>query len=78
VTALAPFGKAYQNRVPSDVQSQVQQKLSALKGGTFDDFTGPISDQSGKVQVPSGHVMTAAEKEQMNFLVRGVLGTLST
>ncbi|HEY7280257.1 MAG TPA: BMP family ABC transporter substrate-binding protein [Actinomycetota bacterium] len=78
VTALAPFGKAYQTDVPSDVKSQLQQKLSALKQGTFDDFTGPISDQNGKVQVPAGHVMTATEKEQMNFLVQGVLGTLNT
>jgi basic membrane protein A len=76
VTALAPFGKAYQSLVPDDVKSQIQQKLSGLKQGTFDDFTGPITDQKGKEQVPAGQVMTASQKEQMNFLVDGVLGSL--
>jgi basic membrane protein A len=76
VTALAAFGKAYESMVPQSVKDEIQNKLQALKQGTFDDFTGPIYDQSGKLRVPAGRVMTAAEKEQMNFLVKGVLGTL--
>jgi basic membrane protein A len=48
-----------------------------IKDGSFEPFTGPLSDQSGAVKVPAGGKMTDNEIWNMSWFVKGVTGSLS-
>ncbi|GAC1397110.1 MAG: BMP family ABC transporter substrate-binding protein [Chloroflexota bacterium] len=70
--ALAPLGAM----VPARVRARVTSTAAAFRANTKWVFTGPIYDQSGKIQVPAGKVM--AEKDILNipFLVKGIPGSI--
>jgi len=70
-TSLAPFGP----KVTAKTKTAIAAKLAALKNHTFNEFTGPIYDQSGKLRVPKGKKMTLKELYAMNWLVKGVIGS---
>lgn len=72
VLGLAPLGAA----VPKDVADKVMAKMEEIKAGTFNPFTGPIKDQSGKVRAEAGQVMPDADIAGMNWYVEGVDGKL--
>jgi simple sugar transport system substrate-binding protein len=40
-------------------------------------FTGPISDNEGKLVLPAGQSLTDAQILNMNYLVQGVQGRVS-
>ena len=44
--------------------------------GTFSPWTGPIADQSGKVQVAAGQQPTDDDLWNMNYLVSNVKGSM--
>lgn len=67
---LSPFGST----VPQDVQQKVDAKKQEIINGTFHVLEGPIKDQSGKVVVPAGHVMTETERYNISWFVDGVIG----
>jgi basic membrane protein A and related proteins len=67
---LAPFGPA----ATPDIRQRVRQAQQQILAGKLDPFTGPITDQSGKVRVPKGHTLTPAEADQINYFVTGVIG----
>lgn len=67
---LAPFGSS----VSQDVRSAIAQKEDALKSGSFYEFTGPLTDQSGAVKVPAGTKLTVADLYAMDWFVQGVIG----
>ncbi|AIQ62985.1 membrane protein [Paenibacillus stellifer] len=69
---LAPFG----NKVPEDVQKLVTDAQAKIISGELNVFTGPISDNTGKVQVPEGKTLTLDEVLSMNWLAKGVVGTI--
>jgi basic membrane protein A len=69
---LAPFGPM----VPEAVRQKVNAKKAAVIAGTVTLFTGPVKDQSGKVQVPAGRAATDEELLNMKYFVQGVVGTL--
>ena len=50
-------------------------KKKAMIAGTFAPLAGPLYDQSGKLRVPKGHVMTVKERYAMIWLVKGVIGS---
>jgi basic membrane protein A and related proteins len=68
--ALAPFG----NKVPEDVKKLVTDKQKEIVDGTFEVFTGPITDQSGAVKVAEGKKLTLEEVLGMDWFVKGVEG----
>lgn len=67
---LAPFGPS----VTSETQQLVADAKAKILAGRS-PFTGPITDQSGKVQVPDGQAATPDELTALNYLVKGVIGT---
>src|SRR5881409_2412417 len=74
VVSLGPFNP----QVPADVQALVEQRQKAIVAGTFQIFTGPLRDQSGKVRVAAGKTMTLAEILGFNWLLQGIDGQSPT
>lgn len=68
---LAPFGK----RVDAKTRAAINAKKKGLIAGTFDEFTGPLYDQKGKLRVPKGKKMTLKELLAMDWLVKGTIGS---
>ena len=69
---IAPFGK----NVPADVQAKVEEIEKSLIAGDLDIFKGPIYDNKGELRVPEGEAMTIEDILSMNWLVKGVNGTI--
>jgi basic membrane lipoprotein Med (substrate-binding protein (PBP1-ABC) superfamily) len=67
--AVAPFGAS----VPAEVRKQVTEAADRVQGG-FNPFTGPISDNAGKVQIPGGASMGNDQMGSFNWYVEGVIG----
>jgi basic membrane protein A len=47
----------------------------AIISGKLDPLHGTIYDQSGKLRVPAGSVMSGEERASINWLVKGIEGT---
>jgi basic membrane protein A and related proteins len=69
---LAPFG----NKVPEDVKALVEDAKAKIISGELEVFTGPISDNQGTVKVQDGQKLTLEEVLGMDWLVKGVDGTI--
>ena len=69
---IAPFGK----NVPADVQAKVEEVRKALMSGDTEIFTGPIYDNKGVLRVPEGATLTSEDILSMNWLVKGVTGSI--
>jgi basic membrane protein A len=72
VVDLAPFGPM----VPADIRKMVEDKKKEILDGTWDVFTGPIKDQSGKLIVAEGKKMSDNDMARINWFVEGVQGTI--
>jgi basic membrane protein A and related proteins len=70
-TTLAPYGPS----VSAKTKAAIAAKRKAIVAGKFEPLTGPLYDQSGKLRVQKGHVMTVKERYAMNWLVKGVIGS---
>jgi basic membrane protein A and related proteins len=75
-TGLAPFGP----KVSAATKAKIAAKMQAMKNGSFNVFSGPLYDQSGKLRVPKGQTMqilTGGTNSLygMNWLVKGVIGS---
>ncbi len=70
VVDIAAFGPT----VPASVRSLVLAKRQAIIAGTFNEFAGPIKDQSGTVRVPAGGALSDGAQLSMNWFVQGVVG----
>ena len=68
---MAPFGKS----VDAATQAAITAKEDAIKAGTFDPFTGPITKQDGTVGVPAGTTLTVNDKYALSWFVKGVIGS---
>jgi basic membrane protein A len=68
---MAPFGKS----VDAATQAAITAKEAAIKAGTFNPFTGPITKQDGSVGVPAGTTLTVADKYAISWFVQGVIGS---
>jgi basic membrane protein A len=65
---ISPFNKA----VPADVVTLAEGVRDGYKNGTFDIFTGPISDQDGKERAASGAVIPLGDLAVIDWFVKGV------
>ena len=65
---MAPYSKA----VPDNVRAAADKIIAGTKDGSYDVFTGPIADQSGKERVPKGERMKDADMLVMDWYVKGV------
>ncbi|HLY94977.1 MAG TPA: BMP family ABC transporter substrate-binding protein [Gaiellaceae bacterium] len=75
-TGLAPYGPS----VSAATKSAISSKMKAIENGSFYEFTGPLSDQAGKVRVAKGVRMQVLKGGTnslygMNWLVKGVVGS---
>ena len=68
---LAAFGPS----VSASTKTLIANVKAKVLGG-WSPFTGPIYNQSGKLEVKAGQVPTAEQLDSLNFLVKGVVGTL--
>jgi basic membrane protein A len=66
----------YEN-MPADVKALAEKTEADIKSGSNKVFVGPLTDQSGALKVPAGHVMTDAELNSMQWLVQGIEGKLA-
>lgn len=69
---LQPLNSA----IPADVRDKVAKLEKDIIDGKLHPFAGPVVDQDGKVRVPAGQVISAADLGNMNYLVQGVEGAL--
>ena len=60
--------------VPEDVKKKVDEVKAGLKDGSFTIWKGPITDNTGKVQVAKDAVADDAFLGGINFFVKGVEG----
>jgi simple sugar transport system substrate-binding protein len=64
-------------KVPKAVQTEVLAKQKEVASGKLQPFAGPITDNEGKLVLPSGQVLSDVEILGMNYLVAGVQGKVS-
>ena len=71
-TKLAPYGPS----VTAKTKAAIAAKLAAIVSGKFDEFSGPLYDQSGKLKVPKGKYADKVRPDlySMQWLVKGVVG----
>src|SRR5438034_8647083 len=69
-TKLAPYGK----NVSAKTKTLIAQQQALIKSGKWNEFSGPIYDQKGKLQIKKGHRPTFSELYSMSYLVKGVIG----
>lgn len=72
--AVGPLNSA----IPPDVKAKVDQAIADLKSGKTKVFTGPIFDNTGKLQIPQGTTWTTADiYTKTTFFVKGVDGKVA-
>lgn len=64
-------------KVPKAVQQEVLARQKDIAAGKLHPFTGPISDNEGRLVIAKGKVMTDPQILAMNFLVSGVQGKVA-
>ena len=67
---LSPFG----HFLPDDVKQRALDTVERLRSGSFQPFTGPITDQEGNTQIADGVVPTDAELQGIGYLLQGITG----
>jgi basic membrane protein A and related proteins len=70
-TKLAPYGKG----VSAATKKLIAQQKALLVSGKWNEFSGPIYDQKGKLRIKKGHRPTFNELYSMSYLVKGVIGS---
>ncbi len=70
-TKLAPYGKG----VSAKTKTLIAKQRTLIKSGKWNEFSGPIYDQKGKLQIKKGHRPTFNDLYSMSYLVRGVIGS---
>lgn len=72
MVGIAPFS----DFVPKDVVTMAEKTIEDIKSGALHPFKGPIKDQSGKLIVEEGKVLSDGDLLGMNWYVEGVDGKL--
>ena len=70
-TLLAPYG----NGVSAKTKQLIAQQKALIESGKWNEFTGPLYDQSGKLRVKKGQRLTVKQLYAINWLVKGVVGS---
>ncbi len=75
---VGPTGPGYNKLISKDTEAKITDKQNAMKTGSFTAYTGPISDQSGKVQVPAGQKLSADQIITIDWAVDGIVGSVKS
>ena len=67
VVQMAPF-----TNMPADVKAKAQQIKDDIKNGKYFAFTGPIKDNTGKIQLKAGEIADDAHLNSMMYYVEGI------
>jgi simple sugar transport system substrate-binding protein len=62
--------------VPEDARKKVDEVKEGMKAGTFEVFTGPIKDNTGKERLAKDVQADQAWKDKVDFYVEGVEGKI--
>ena len=62
--------------VPAKVKAEIAAKQKVFQSGKESPFAGPLYAQSGKLISKTGYQLDSSEVTDMNFLVKGVIGTI--
>ena len=68
--------EAFGPQVPAKVRDEVLARQQDIAAGRLQPFAGPVTDNTGQLQVPRGQAASDAQILQMNYLVEGVQGAL--
>lgn len=68
---MAPFGKS----VTADARAAITKRQSEMVAGTFDPFSGPLTDQNGNTVVAAGTTLTVQQKYALDWFSEGVIGS---
>jgi simple sugar transport system substrate-binding protein len=64
--------------VPDDIKKKIDEIKQGLKDGTFEVFTGPIVDNTGKERLAKDAKADQEWKDKVDFYVQGVEGKIPT
>jgi len=64
--------------VPEESKKKVETIKAGLKYGSFEVFTGPVVDNTGKERLPKDQKADQAWKDKIDFYVKGVEGKVPT
>jgi simple sugar transport system substrate-binding protein len=67
VVQMAPF-----TNMPADVKAKAQQIKDDITNGKYFAFTGPIKDNTGKIQLKAGEIADDAHLNSMMYYVEGI------
>ncbi len=62
--------------IPADDIAKIEAVRAKMIAGTFDVWAGPVTDQSGKVEVAAGKSPSVDDLWNMNYLVSNVKGSM--
>ena len=62
--------------VPAEIKAKIEEAKKGIKDGSFEVFTGPITDNTGKVRLPKGEKADDKWKGGVDFYVKGVEGKI--
>ena len=62
--------------VPESAKKKIAEIKEAMKAGTFEVFTGPVVDNTGKERLPKDAKADQDWKDKVDFYVRGVEGKI--
>ena len=62
--------------VPADIKAKVEEVKAGMKAGTFEVFTGPIVDNTGKERLAKDTKADQEWKDKVDFYVKGVEGKI--
>jgi basic membrane protein A and related proteins len=62
--------------VPADTKAKIDEIKAAMKAGTFEVFTGPLADNTGKEVLAKDVKADQGWKDGVNFYLKGVEGKL--
>jgi simple sugar transport system substrate-binding protein len=63
--------------MPDDVKALAIKTVADITTGKNKIFVGPLTDQSGKLQLPAGKTMDDGQLSSLQWLVEGIQGKLS-
>ena len=69
---MSPF-----TNMPDDVKALATKTVADITSGKNKIFVGPLTDQSGKLQLPAGKTMDDGQLSSLQWLVEGIQGKLS-
>jgi len=72
IVELGPYGPM----VTDEMKAAVDAKKAEIISGSWDVFTGPIKDNSGKERVAAGELMSDQDMLSFDWFVEGVEGTI--